>query len=137
MVDYARLLHHFIHALLSSIPGHKSGYVFPMSPQDKARGETLIDALQGTSQPTAIRALHEFIKPLLYPRPHLAQAQEYSKWDDVWERLLAIHALREDGNFKPADEITIVFAQLHYHMRGAILYEGLRNVDRFENDPYK
>ena len=54
----------------------------------------------------------------------------FTKWDDVFECLFALSALREDGNFQPAGLITQMFAKMKYFIRSTILYEGLRQEDK-------
>lgn len=54
------------------------------------------------------------------------------------ECFLAVDALRDDGNFKPAHEMTQTFAIFHNHIRGAMLYQGLeRTLSDHDDDPYK
>ena len=51
---------------------------------------------------------------------------------------MAIYTLREDGNFRQAKEVTQMFATFHYHIRGAILYEGILRCDNdFKGDLYQ
>ena len=63
--------------------------------------------------------------------------RKYSKWDDVLECLIAVYCLREDGNFKAPQDVTQIFAQLHYHIRGATLYEAMLHLEDHDYDPYK
>jgi len=50
---------------------------------------------------------------------------DYTRWDDPFEGLFALSALQEDGTFKSAQLATQAFAQMKYHIWGAILYQGL------------
>lgn len=93
--------------------------------------------LQSPSREGAIDAFHDFIKPVLYVPATRASMRNFSKWNNLVECLLAISALREDGSFRPAENVTQMFAQLVYHIRGAILYEGCRNVEAFEGNIYE
>jgi len=83
-----------------------------------------------------VQALHEFVKNILYPRLHSTKIP-YSKWNNPLECFLAIYCLRDDGTFKPATDVTPIFAMLHYHIRGSILYEGLKICTERKLDPYQ
>jgi hypothetical protein len=83
-----------------------------------------------------VHKFHEFIRPFLYPLPRSgAAAAVPSKWDHPIERFMAVYSLRPDGNFRQAKGVTQMFATFHYHIRGAILYEGLSKCD--DGDPYQ
>jgi len=124
--EYARLLHHWTHAILVTIEGHRSGYKFPLTPDDYERAAKLKSGLKGDSNVVLIDTFHDFIKLFLYPKKVGRPKSDYSKWDDPFECLYALSALREDGNFQPASTVTRTFAQMEYHFHGAILYEAFR-----------
>ena len=74
-----------------------------------------------------IDIFHDFIKPLVYPKPTDQRPEgDYSKWHDPIECMYAIAALRSDGNFQPADLVTPTFARMKYIIRGTMLYEAFR-----------
>jgi hypothetical protein len=125
-VDYSRLLHHWTHAMLITIEHEDSVYKFPLRDEDLVRAAKLKEALKGDPRTIPIDAFHNFIKPLLYPKTTGRPEGDYSRWDDPFECLFALSALREDGWFKPANLITQTYAQMKYHIRGAILYEGFK-----------
>jgi hypothetical protein len=126
LVKYSCLLHQWTHAILLSIPGHESGYKFPLTEDDFARATTLMDALQQSPTSLHIEEFHNFIKPFMYPKVDGRSDGPYTKWDDVFECLYALSALREDGNFQPATQVTPMFAKMKYFIRSAILYEGMK-----------
>ncbi|KAF8956798.1 hypothetical protein BDZ97DRAFT_1925070 [Flammula alnicola] len=138
LAKYAKLLHRWTHAVIVSMNSHPSGYQFPLTDEIREHAKTLTDILKSTSQEGGVDAFHDFIKLILYPMDRSEDDDdEYSKWDEPIECLLAIDALREDGNFKAAHEITGIFAKFFYHLRGAVLYQGLRNKFNFGNNAYK
>jgi hypothetical protein len=138
LADYARLLHKWAHAVIVSIDEHESGYTFPLTEEDKANIDALATILKSGSDKGGVQAFHNFIKPILYARNSAElDDDEYSKWDDIFERLLALNALRDDGNFKPPKDVTGTFATLFYQIRGTILYEGLSNKANFGGNAYK
>lgn len=96
----------------------------------------MLDALENTPN-DCVLAFHTFIRPFLYPRDLSGDHINFTKWDDVMECALALYALKEDGNFARPIDITQVFAKIHYHIRGATLYEGLLRKADFNNNPYE
>ncbi|KAF8953855.1 hypothetical protein BDZ97DRAFT_1767074 [Flammula alnicola] len=138
LAKYAKLLHRWTHAVIVSMNSHPSAYQFPLTDEIRDHAKTLTDILKSTSLEGGIDAFHDFIKPIFYPKDRSEDDDdEYSKWDETFECLIAIDALREDGNFKAAHEITVIFAQFFYHLRGIVLYQGLRNKFNFGNNAYK
>lgn len=127
LVKYSCLLHQWTHAILVTIDGHDSGYKFPLTKDDLGRAQKLKDALQQSPKSLHIEDFHDFIKPFMYPKTEGRSLGHYTKWDDVFECLFALSALREDGNFQPAGLITQMFAKMKYFIRSTILYEAMRH----------
>jgi hypothetical protein len=113
-------------AILLTVDGHNSGYTFPLTKDDLVRASKLKDALQQSPKALHIEVFHDFIKPFLYPKLEDRRPGAYTKWDDVFECLFALSALREDGNFQPASMVTQMLAKMKYFVRTAILYEAMR-----------
>ena len=65
----------------------------------------------------------------MYPKLEDRRPGPYTKWDDVFECLFALSALRDDGNFQSANLITQMFAKMKYFIRSAILYEAMENSE--------
>jgi len=127
LTAYARLLHQWTYAILVTIEGHESGYQFPLTLGDLERAANLKSGLQGDANVVLFDVFHDFIKPLLYPKQAgLRPEGDYSKWDDPLECMYAIAALRHDGTFQPAENVTGTFAMIKYHWRGAALYQAFR-----------
>ncbi|KIM38448.1 hypothetical protein M413DRAFT_75856, partial [Hebeloma cylindrosporum] len=123
---YARLLHQWTHAIMLTLEGHESGYTFPLTDEDKSNAMALREALRADSTDLPIDTFHVFIKPLLYPKNHGLVPGSYSKFNEPFECFYALRALRDDGNFQPADMVTQTFAKFKYFIRGTVLYEGLK-----------
>jgi len=124
--------------LLTIKDGYASSYRFPLDTDDRARGKALTERLQEVSGSLPIDELHDFVRPFLYPKPTSALGEESSKWKNVIECFFAIDTLRDDGNFKAAHEVTQMFAISHNHIRGAMLYHGLkRTLSENDNNAYK
>lgn len=131
--NYARLLQQWIHAFIASLDNnHPSNYVFPSTNQQKKLAQDLQHNLSTDQHDLSI--LHNLIKSIL-----LVQSSQHhcSKWDSLSECMLAISALKSDGNFKLPHEITQTFAQLAYLIRSTILYEAMDNLATFDNNSYK
>ena len=127
LIKYSCLLHQWSHAILLSISGHESGYKFPLTEGDLDKAAKLKDALQQSPKLLHIEVFHDFIMPFMYPKVEGRSNGPYTKWDDVFECLFAISALREDGNFEAANQVTQMFAKMVYFIRTTMLYEGVRN----------
>lgn len=109
------------------------GYTFPMTPEHMELGLDLLAILEEGSE-LAVLALHEFVKPFLLAVPFTGDMEEYSKWSDPMECLLAVHFVQQDGNFRQPKDVTQTFAHLSYHIRGAMLYEAYQLKGQFNND---
>jgi hypothetical protein len=140
IATYAATLHKWVHAVLVTCePNDPSGYTFPLTDDDRLRAKALKAALHANDQSNRVRRLHEFIKPLLYPldRSMHGPAHPFSKWDEVIECLQALMTLKADGNFEEASNVTQMYAQMAYHIRAAILYEGHLKVTNFGGDLHR
>jgi len=85
-----------------------------------------------------VQVFHDFIRSALYLRARPDKMLHApSKWDDPIERFIAVYSLQPDGNFRQAQQVTGVFAMFHYHIRGAIFYEGYSKIDNFGGNLYK
>ena len=111
--------------MLVTLEGHDSGYKFPLTEEDQMRAAKLKKGLQGDPSVDLTGNFHGFIQPLLYVKTIGRSKGDYTRWDDPFEGLFALSALQEDGTFKSAELVTQAFAQMKYHIRGAILYQGL------------
>ena len=123
---YGTLLHQWTHAILLTVDNHDSGYKFPLTEGDIHRAQMLKDALQQSPKRLHIEVFHNFIMPFMYPKIEDRSPGPFTKWDDVFECLFAVSALREDGNFQPANHVTQMFAKMKYFVRCTILYEAMR-----------
>lgn len=104
-----------------------------MTDSHRKLGKDLLEALDNsTNEP--ILALHKFLTPFLLCIPYTGCMDDYSKWSDPLECLLAVFFVQEDGNFRQAKDVTPIFAHTSYHIRGAILYEGHLIKGLFKND---
>lgn len=113
---------------------HESGYTFPLQEDDLLRGQMLKEKLDTGNLENAGIYFHDFVKHFLLRFP---SSNNSSKWDSIIECLIAISALKEDGNFKAATDVTQIFAKLVYHIRGTILYEGIMQMGKYGNNCYQ
>ena len=93
------------------------------------RASILKNVIKQAPKSLHLDEFHNFIKPFMYLKGFRQSIGPFTKWDDVFECLFAVSALREDGNFQPAGLITQMFAKMKYFIRCTILYEGLRQGD--------
>jgi len=137
---YSHPLQALAHAVLLTVEDkHSCRYKFPLTDSDKVAATTLMDQLLNGNDGSCVKAFHEFVVPFLSGREFSANYDhaEYSKWQEVLECFLAIYCLKEDGNFKPPQDVTGIFAKIEYLCRGTTLYQGLSHMADFRNDPYK
>lgn len=127
LTNYSILLHQWTHAILLTIPGHDSGYKFPLTGDDLDRASKLKDALQQSPKSLHLELFHDFIMPFMYPKVEGRSLGLYTKWDDVSECLFALSSLSEDGNFKAAGLVTQMFAKMKYFIRSTILYQAIEH----------
>jgi hypothetical protein len=59
---------------------------------------------------------------------------EDNKWSMVLECWLALYALKPEGNFVEASELTGILSKLEYHCRGATLYQGYLHRKNFPSE---
>jgi hypothetical protein len=126
-----------MHAILVTVDGHESGYVFPLTEGDLERALILKNAIKEMPKTLHLEAFHDFLKPFMYPKVEGRSDGPYTKWDDVFECLYALSALREDGNFQPAGLITQMFAKMKYFIRSTVLYEATRQGQDEDDSYYK
>ena len=112
-------------------------YQFPITDADWERGTALIKVLKAEPTKSHVPLFHSFILPILYGRDLMTIEDDYTKWNEPLEGFIALHNLQEDGNFKPPNMVTQLFVHLHYHICGAMLYEGYWMVKDFGNNIYK
>jgi hypothetical protein len=136
--SYAHLLHTWTFAIFQSLEKNDSGYTFNLHTADLEHLAALKTVLQKDEpSASAIHTFHTFIKAILYPRADASTWNTAHKWKHPVECLLALSALRPDGNFKEATELTQMFARLVYHIRGAILYEATMKAKDSDKDYYQ
>ncbi|PPR07569.1 hypothetical protein CVT24_008784 [Panaeolus cyanescens] len=124
---YGNLLRHFILTILLCANNEPPAYTLPLTQQQRSTAETLRKSLATCPEPSteALTLIHELAKMMFYPLPPPVPGVAHSKWDQVLERLVALAALKEDGSFKAAHEVTQMFAILQYLIRGTVFYEAL------------
>ena len=133
---YGRLLHSFVHALLSTLQSGYEGYCFPMTAKQMELGRHLLAALDQNA-PVNLDDLHAFASPIFFVRDYTSQNTDYTKWNELIECLLAVHALSSDGNFAEPKAVTQPFAMAEYHCRGFVLYEAYSHIHEYGNDLYQ
>lgn len=96
-----------------------------------------LDAANRTeeSEMDVVAAYHRFCWLLV----HAPEKQSQRKWGNPIERFLWLKALRADGSFLPAKDVTPILAQLKYFCRLVTLYQGLSDHDAVDvqEDPLK
>lgn len=112
-------------------------YTFPGTDQDTRNIKELIRAIAFDTVEEMVVPLHRVVCGFLFARPIDSVSAEYSKWNEPIECLIAVYALKEDGNFLPPSSITGLYARLFYHCRCAILYEAMLRLPEFQGDSIK
>jgi hypothetical protein len=132
--NYSAPLTCLARSVLLTLQNHPSKYRYNLTPNDIQNGQRLMHMLD-SNRPISekIDAFHTFIYPLL-SAPVLTGT--YSKWNDVLECFLAIYHIQEDGNFNTVHDVTQILAKFKYHCRGTTLFEAMRNIRTYGNNPF-
>ncbi|KAF9470424.1 hypothetical protein BDN70DRAFT_821396, partial [Pholiota conissans] len=138
LINYGTLLHKWTHAMMVSVESPVAGFDLPFSEDDHTRLNSLKAELKAGHKKEAVEALHILFKHIWYPRLHSSdQFDNVSKWNNIYECLIALDCLREDATFDQPAIITQRFAKIEYHIRGCILYEAFKKSDLFDNNMEK
>ena len=134
--EYGRLLQQWIHAFITSLDNDPAvHYNFPFTKEQKKLAKKLKSGLMLSSGEDCQLILHQLVKSILLFES--TQSGPCNKWDSMFECMIAISALKQDGNFKQGREVTHIFAQIAYLIRSCILYEATINVDNFDGNLYR
>jgi Orsellinic acid/F9775 biosynthesis cluster protein D len=132
---YSQQLHALTRSILLTVDGHISGYSFPLTDSMITNAHALLDGLEEEPDLTSLLPkLHTLIYPCFCPQQRV---NIYSKWNDVLECFMAIHALKEDGNFENGANLTQFFAILKYLCRCTMLFQSVQERDNFDDDPVR
>lgn len=123
--SFIRIHLKFQHHLLSE-------FSFSLSPHQTCCLESLIAALQGptTAPYQRMVAYHNFVWSLVSAGPKQCETQ----WGNPIQRAIWLKALRQDGNFYEATDLTPDLAKLKYLCNMTSLLEALMNKDRDASD---
>jgi hypothetical protein len=128
---YAYSLHSLAYAVLEAHKGHPSNYKFPLPPNYAQHVIALESCLKQPLTLEHIPIFHAFIYPLLSAQSSI---HEDNKWSMILECWLALYALKPEGNFVEASELTGILSKLEYHCRGATLYQGYLHRKNFPSE---
>ena len=107
-----------------------------MSAEHIELGKHLLTALDRDA-PVNLDILHAFASPIFFVRDDTSDDPGYTKWNELIECLLAVHALSLDGNFAEPKAVTQPFAMVEYHCRGFVLYEAFSRIHEHGNNIYQ
>ncbi|KAJ7065954.1 hypothetical protein B0H15DRAFT_807647 [Mycena belliarum] len=125
--NYATVLHTLIIGLLRNNDPHKStSYTFPVTLKDRDTISVLLQRLQSPSDSSSmdLLAFHRVASLFLLVRPVDNPYCGKYKFDQPLECLLAVHSLRNDGNFESPSHLTPFLARVTYSIRASIIFEA-------------
>lgn len=127
-----------VRAMARKERGHEFKMVFVYTPTQREKLGALIECLvkdakeqSHDSKTEAILAYQAFCWSLV----HIPEAKRLGAWDNPIRRFIWLMALRDDGSFMDATNLTPLLAKLKYFCRVATLYEALARQDGIEEDP--
>ncbi len=135
---YSVVLTQFIQSLLLTYGNtSENGYKYPITPSLSKLLATLHHTLQIPETPLPVDLVHDIALVLFSPCDYSQETGDFIKWQDPLECFIAIHNLSSSGSFKPAKDVTQLFAILVYLIRGTTLFEGHKQFKKLGKDYYK
>jgi len=124
--SYGTVLVDLLAFTIRSLDNSEEEYKLPLNEKQVELSRILFRALQRKEKD--IQVIHRLFYTFMAPP---AEDQPFNKWNDALQCFLAITNLREDGTFAPAEKLTGDLARWEYNMRGAGLYESVKEASRF------
>ncbi|KDQ49444.1 hypothetical protein JAAARDRAFT_143448 [Jaapia argillacea MUCL 33604] len=122
---YSKLLASFIYATLLSLGRHQSGYSLPLEPNQRDAARSLAQALSD-GKSSVETEVHSLAFSLLGPS---SEAVARDKWRCPLMCVIAVMALRNDGSWIAARQLTPELAQWTYLCQAVQLFEIYRVAD--------
>ncbi|PPQ84106.1 hypothetical protein CVT24_002277, partial [Panaeolus cyanescens] len=127
LYHYGNTFRHFLLTILLCANNCPPYYTLPLSNHQQSAVESLRKSLTTSAEPSmeAVTHIHELAKSMFYPLGVPKPGETQDRWTHVLDCLIAVSALKDDGSFKAAHEVTQTFAILQYLIRGTVFYEAL------------
>jgi hypothetical protein len=124
--SYGLVLVDLLAFTLRTLDNSEDEYKLPLNNTQVVLGRKLLNAL--CNQEKDIGTMHQLFYSFMAPP---GDDERFSKWNDTLHCFLAVTNLREDGTFEGAAALTAELSRWEYNMRGAGLYEAVRNSSGF------
>lgn len=132
-VSYGAFFVQMIRAIIRKRLGHQLEMQFVLTATQKESLVLLVEFLKRdvdqqteVSAAEAMTAYHGFAWSLVYSPDYKSQ----KRWGNPIERFIWLMALKDDGSFIEATDLTPMLAKLKYFCREVTLYESLSSSDQ-------
>lgn len=127
--NYHALFMQMMRAFIRATLGHQGSFQFQFSERQAAALGCLVTALKVVSSPDGVSldladALVKYQK-FCWSLVERSSEELENRWNNPIERFIWLAALREDGSFIQASDLTPVLAKLKYFCRLTTLYQAL------------
>ena len=126
--SYGALFVQMVRAMIRKSKGHELHLDFSFTDMQRSSLETLIDNLETNAEEDtestligAVTAYQAFCWSLV----HTPEPRDQTDWGNPIQRFIWLMALRDDGSFIQASDLTPLLAKLKYFCRLTVLYEGI------------
>ncbi|KAI9459613.1 hypothetical protein HD554DRAFT_2176883 [Boletus coccyginus] len=132
---YDSLFLQFVRAVVRKELGHEFNMPFVYTSRQKGCLEVLVehlrqDAREGT-EASGMEVLSAY-RAFCWTLVHSLERESQQKWGNPIQRFLWLKALRGDGSFLPAKDVTPILAQLKHFRRLVTPYEGIAHSDALD-----
>lgn len=116
---YVHLFTELVRAVIRQLRGHAFPLSFPLTPRQVERAKALIDSLMDSRpEEDDVKALQAFLFDMV-------RAQTFEPWSNMFQMFFALLALRVDGTYACASDLSPELAKLNYLINATCMAEAL------------
>lgn len=134
---YGALFVQMVRAMIRKEKGHELHLDFSLTDAQKSSLEILIDSLEAdakeNTEDTLLGAATAY-QAFCWSLVHTPEPRSQANWGNPIQRFIWLMALRDDGSFIQASDLTPLLAKLKYFCRLTVLYEGVCCSDWLSNE---
>lgn len=117
-----------VRAMIRKEKGHELRLDFSFTDAQRSTLEILIDSLETNAMEDTESTLLEAVtayQAFCWSLVHTPEPGSQGNWGNPIQRFIWLMALRDDGSFIQASDLTPLLAKLKYFCRLTVLYEGI------------
>lgn len=131
---YGALFVQMARAMIRKTKGHDLLFDFEFTDTQRSSVETLMDALETSAKEkdTEIALLEAVAtyQAFSWSLVHIPEFRSQTNWSSPIRHFIWLMALRDDGSFIQASDLTPLLAKLKYFCRLTVLYEGICGLEK-------